>query len=374
MIKVKPPPMLDAQATQFSLSDDGQILWQESANNPLPGVPVAKLSKGAAALAPVVELLDVDVVKALDATAVQAKVEGWLKDRITSVLEPLVALADAKADAGPVEAISQKIYESLGVIPRGEIEEFIGQLDTDTRRDVRAKKIKLGPVLVFIPALNKPAAVRLKGLLWSLYEGKALPANVPPDGVVSLKIEDDAADHNFYRAIGYPIYGGRAIRIDMLDRVICAVYDHAVGGKFQARHEMAEWFGSSIEDLYKVLEAMGHKKISDPAEEKEETVAEEEPKAEVEKAEEKTEEKPEEKKADVKPELATFRLKKGKASEDKKAARKPFKKPDAQKDKKPFKKSDKKKHEKKDRGPRVIEALAAPDDSPFAILKQLQKK
>ena len=53
----------------------------------------------------------------------------------------------------------------------------------------------------------------------------------------------------------------------MLDRVICAVYDAAKEGKFQAPHQMAEWLGSNITDLYAVLEAMGHTKIYDPADE-----------------------------------------------------------------------------------------------------------
>ena len=145
------------------------------------------------------------------------------------------------------------------------------------------------------------------------------PVKLPADGIVSAKIEDENPNEDYYRAIGYPLYGGRAVRIDMLDRVISCVYDHATGGKFQARHEMAEWLGCSIADLYKVLEAMGHVKAHDPADE----IKDEGDAPEIERAEEKTvedkpaagEEKAAEKKLDVKPELATFRLKKGKASQ-----------------------------------------------------------
>lgn len=105
----------------------------------------------------------------------------------------------------------------------------------------------------------------------------------------------------------------RAASVDMLDRVVCAVYDGAKDGQFKARHKMAEWLGSNILDLYAVLEAMGHKIIHDPAAEK--VKAEETPAAEApaEAVETPAEAAPAAEKA--KPELATFRLKRGRANQ-----------------------------------------------------------
>ena len=236
-----------------------------------------------------------------------------------------------------------------------------------------------------MPALKKPAAVRLKALLWALYNDLDLPVSVPADGIVSVRVEDENPNLDFYRAIGYPLYGGRAVRIDMLDRVISCVYDHAEKGKFQARHEMAEWLGSSIEDLYKVLEDMGHTKIYDPADHVEEEGAEaaddksaDEAVADEAGAENQAEEtkdaKPEEEVK--KPELATFRLKKGKAFKQKSGGKGGFKKKDAGDKSKNKKNRDGKKDKKpKQKGPRVIsaEAKTSDEDSPFAILQQLKK-
>ena len=42
---------------QLSLNDNGEILWQSVKNNPLPGVPVAKIVKGDALFEPNVERL-----------------------------------------------------------------------------------------------------------------------------------------------------------------------------------------------------------------------------------------------------------------------------------------------------------------------------
>ena len=272
-------------------------------------------------------------------------------------------------------------------------------------------------------------------MLWNIYHDKSLPALIPADGIVSVAVDEKSIDKQLYETIGYPVYGGRAVRIDMLDRVINAVYENAQKGKFQARHEMAEWLGCSIENLYKVLESMGHKKIFDPAEEKTEE------KIEVEKAEEKAEEKEGAKKTDPKeeratakedndesgikcgkdrekvkaeesknptdsadnsaenkeqekPPLAIFRLKKGKAFQTgrqqirSKAGRQADddkgrgKSKRNAKDKKNFdkKKIDRKKKGKKEgrakQEPRIIsaEAKRKDEDSPFAILQQLKAK
>ena len=318
----------------------------------------------------------------------------WLNWHMSETIGALVNLeipegVEPKEDA--VSKIAAKVYEEMGIVAREDLEEVIAELTPETRAELRTKKIRLGPILIFIPELNKPAAVRLRALLWSLFNGRPLPAQVPADGIVSAEIADEGADPVYYRAIGYPLYGGRAVRIDMLDRVISCIYDHASEGKFQARHEMAEWLGSSIEGLYKVLEAMGHKKIHDPAEEaakaeEEAAKAGEDSEKKVEETEEKkdeptadTEQDSKDKNPAEKPELAVFRLKKGKAFKSKRQS-------DGRKGKTSFDKKKKGENGKgkakrkgfkknKERGPRVITAEAKVNeaDNPFAILQQLKK-
>ena len=399
--------MLESKNTQFTLSAKGQILWQEKLNNPLPGKAVAVLTKGKHSLKPVITSLENEVTASYreDEEKNQALInllKIWLNWHMSETIGALVNLeipegVETKEDV--VSKIVARVYSGMGIVPREDIEEVIVDLTPETRAELRGKKIRLGPVLIFIPELNKPAAVRLRALLWSLFNERPLPAQVPADGIVSVEIEDEAADPVYYRSIGYPLYGGRAVRIDMLDRVISCIYDHASKGKFHARHEMAEWLGSSIEGLYKVLEAMGHTKIYDLAEEaakKEEanegkteevavTEPEPEPDPEQEKSSDKEEAAPDsdlEQKLAEKPELAVFRLKKGKAFQSKRQGS------GGKKGKKPFnnkKRSDKvqgrakakgkhiKKH--KDQGPRVIsiEAKVSEADNPFAVLRQLKK-
>ena len=396
--------ILNSIDKQLKLAEDGQITWQKDLTNPLPGEPVAAIKKGESLLAPTCRLIETPVLDGQDKEAVLKFIQKWLSRYIQEALEPLFKLKETDIAEGAPREIAQKLFEALGILPRAELENLIGKMDEEKRASLRSKKIRFGPLLVFLPELNKPAAVRLRALLLTLWRDKTLPADVPADGIVSFSVAGKEIDADYYRSIGYPVYGPRSVRVDMLDRVICAVYDGAKDGMFMAQHQMAEWLGSNIADLYAVLEAMGHikmpcpqaeghvkmpclqaeghvkmpclqaeghVKISDPAdavkvgtesEAEAEAEAQSEPAPEVEKPA-----------TEVKPELATFRLKKGKAIDANKPAhaldKKVFKS-----DKKKLKSKGKKSAEKK--APRQniykAEVEAKPEDSPFAILQQLK--
>lgn len=410
--------MLNAVPRQFRLNDDGHILYQVDPTNPMPGVIVATVGKGETILKPAVQVIDTQLTEGVDAQAATAKISEWLQGHIASVLEPLVALEkEEEGIAAPVREIEKRVHEAMGIVPRAALEELIASIDADMRRVLRQKQIKLGPVLVFIPALNKPAAVHLRALLWSLWHGKTLPAQVPSDGMVSKSLAAETEiDEAFFSAIGYPVYAKRAIRVDMLDRLISAVYDSAKDGTFKATHAMAEWLGCSIPDLYDVLEAMGHKKISDPvavkagqpiaveAEASQETPVPEavteivveaalEVVSEASSAPEATVPEVTAPAAPVKPELATFKLRRGKAygEAQERKPRPPYKKDFKPKtgggkpqegdrkqhrNKKPRRDDRKAPREKDDREFRVIASAPASStsESPFSVLQQLKTK
>lgn len=381
--------MLQAETKQFSLADDGRIFYQVDATNPLPGVAVAHVCKGDELLRPDVVLDEHEIFADLDRTAALEKLRAWLDAHIKTVLEPLFGLEAQEGEGvdDAVRGISAQLHEALGIKERADLENLIAQLTPDSRRALRSRRVRLGPVLIFMPDLNKPAAVRLRASLWSLWQDKALPADIPPAGMTSLNIVDKDIDKDFYRAIGYPVYGPRAVRIDMLDRVMNAIYDSAKNGQFQARHDMAEWLGCSIPDLYAVLEAMGHTKIETPE------IAEAAPEASAESVEQAspTEEKVEEKPEAARPVLASFRLRKGKAYEGKRPVQaRPKSERDATKPNKPAQKSfaesrrdkgkkdarpaNKKHGSSEGREPRVMSTGPKLENNPFAILKQLQTK
>ncbi|MAZ76436.1 MAG: hypothetical protein CMH31_03945 [Micavibrio sp.] len=372
--------IINSDPKQLRLAENGDITWQKDVTNPLPGEKVAVITKGESVVSPQIILEDNALTQAEANNGLAEYVQNWLNFYVREGLEPLFRLQDEALTAEPVKNIAQKLFDGLGILPREELQADIDQMDDDMRQSLRPKKLRFGPLLVYLPELKKPAAVRMQALLLTLWNDKSLPAQVPADGIVSFSIKDKDIDADYYRAIGYPVYGPRAMRVDMLDRVVCAVYDSAKDGKFMAQHQMAEWLGSNIEDLYLILEAMGHKKISEP------TLKEDEGEKTIEASGVKSDDKEvteaeatDKVQEQAKPDLAIFALKRGKASQksaiggavhNKKKDLSGF----SSKPKKKFKPKGKRSNEHKEPRERVYKAEAKtnPEDNPFAILGQLK--
>ena len=375
----------DIKPSQITLSDEGKICFQPNETNPLPGEPIAQLTKGTSIYAPSFDMQ-------ADAPITQEVLSAALDAHLQANLPTLYKLTVTSELPQPVQDICTAVHSAFGMVAREDLQDTIAQLDTDMRTIVRNKGIRLGPLYLFCPEMNKPAPLRLRALLWGIYHEMSLPVTRIPDGMVSKKVEDqelplDPQQAALYKALCYPVYGGRAIRIDMLDRVVNAIYDSADKGKFQAQHAMAEWMGCPIAELYAILEALGHKKVHDPADEAQEKAELEARAPEAEEAKEgadASEDKASEPESaakpntdNIKPELATFALKRGKAYQKSSGSNKAHK-PHVKKDKPAFKKGKKphKGKKPKDQGPRIISA--GPDkpsqaNSPFAVLEQLKK-
>jgi len=401
--------MLNTEAKQFKLMENGEICFQPNPTNPLPGDVIAHIRKGQDIYHPDIALLDSVLSADIDRAAAADHVQTMVRTNIAATLEQLYQLNENIDELSPpVRGILHQLHEALGFIPRPQVEDLIADIDSDGRYALRKKGVKLGPILVFIPQLGKPAAVRMRALLWTLWNEGELPAEVPRDGSVSQLLDNDKISLNYYRMIGYPVFGKRAIRADMLDRLVNEIYDTAKEGKFQAQHKMAEWLGCTIPELYQILTDLGHRKIHDPAEQAEpqaeqtppsenltpepsevpENTAQETP-ATPENAEAplETEAKQEEEKTETapaapalpKPELATFAIKRGKAADRMKKAAPRHQKDNTQKSKyaskgkkSSFNIKDKKSSGKRDQRVLHAEAKKDEDDSPFAVLKDLK--
>jgi len=366
-----------ADTGRFTLHEDGQITWQANKTNPLPGDSVAIIRKGADVLTPEVDLVVADGEDDARKKQLKTVVEEWLNAHLRQVLAPIynLKIEGETPLEGNARPIADKLYENMGVIHRSEIESLVPELTPEHRVGVRRKKIKMGPILVFMPELVKPAGINLRALLWGLWNDRDLPMPRPADGRVSVKIDPKNIDRNFYRSIGYPIFGNLCLRIDMLDRVVTDVYDSSSEGKFQAQHKYMEWLGCGEDDLYAVLESMGFRRQKTDVELEKEvsdgqeiTVDKDVVVEETSSLDDDTVEKSVEKK-----ELATFFVKKGKISDRPKvkANKKHTKTPqNAKKGAGRPQKRDKNAAKIFESKPKKSQVE---DDSPFAILKQLQK-
>lgn len=255
--------MTEIRDSQFTILPDGRVGFQPDPTNPLPGGAFARLEKGEAPLRPRLEILpDQTIPEGLPERAGQ-----WLQTRIVTVLEPLVLLDKAQDLSPALAAVAQAILSGFGTAARADLRTHLAALSPQDRQILRARKIRPGSLHVYFQDMNKPGAVRLRALLWALWHGAPVPPPLPHDGAVSAVRPEGAPDvfgPSYWLAVGYPLCAGRLVRIDMLDRLVGAVYDIAEKGIFRATHQMAEWLGVPIETLYVVLDSLGHKRIPDP--------------------------------------------------------------------------------------------------------------
>ena len=120
---------------------------------------------------PSAALIDGPAIEGAEKEVVLKFIQEWLQRHIAEELAPLFKLKDDDIAEGAPQEIAQKLHDALGILPRVDLENLIAQMDEEKRATLRSKKIRFGPLVVFLPELNKPAAVKLRALLINFISG-----------------------------------------------------------------------------------------------------------------------------------------------------------------------------------------------------------
>jgi ATP-dependent RNA helicase SUPV3L1/SUV3 len=148
--------------------------------------------------------------------------------------------------------------EGFGIIPRGEVAEEVKALDQDARGTLRKHGVRFGQFTIFQPLLLKPAATRLRLVLWSLSKDLQEFPESPPPGLVTVPAAKDATP-GYYAMSGYRAAGERAIRIDMLERLADMLRDKDSRGGFEANADMLSITGMTLEQFADLMAGLGYK-------------------------------------------------------------------------------------------------------------------
>lgn len=240
-----------AEDKDITLSDRGRFWWE--------GAIVARLTAGPAPLSPKVTLLADENLQNGDREAVQRRLDDWLKTRIDTRLEPLRQLQeriDAKVgtpEAIPAEAraVAHQMCENFGALDIKALPE-----DANKRTLIRALKplVWFGRRSVYIPKLLRPDAASLTALLWSVWNHLEQIPSLPRAGLTSFINEADLPD-GFLGAAGFRVIAGRAIRLDMLERLEDTLEKATIEGTSAEAlmPKLVSLIGSGNEELITVL-------------------------------------------------------------------------------------------------------------------------
>ena len=237
----------------FALGEDGKLRWR--------GEPVAKLAPGGTLLRPSLKPLWDDSITNGTAAALEARLKAVVHATIDAKLAPLGALAGLHADAAApaaVRGLAFHLLEGLGTADLDAAEPLVATLDDAGRKQLTGLGVRFGVHGLFVQSLLKPEPLLLRRTLWRLQH----PASgLPEPGATSLKAEP-AASAAGWRAIGYRLLRGHAVRVDIAERLAHALRQGTRdGATFTPGPELGGLTGLKRHELDDVIQALGYRRL-----------------------------------------------------------------------------------------------------------------
>jgi ATP-dependent RNA helicase SUPV3L1/SUV3 len=233
-------------APGLALGPGAEVLWR--------GSGVARLVAGESALSPQVEVLASDLLDPPLRERVRRRLVSWLEGHLRAMLGPLFAVRDG-APAGAARGLAFVLTEGLGAVARRTVARQVQALTPDDRRDLSRLGVTTGRLAVFLRALLEPEAMRLRGRLFWIHEGRRGEAG--PDGPPSVPC-DPGQPAAFYLACGYFPAGPRAVRLDRLEHAAAVASRLSREGPFVPPRELASILGCRPDEVPAVLAAAGY--------------------------------------------------------------------------------------------------------------------
>jgi ATP-dependent RNA helicase SUPV3L1/SUV3 len=259
--------IVEAAHECFSLDDRGRILAAPRAvSRAAPSIAegervLARLIRGVDLLRPEVTL---EVGEALGAGArarIQRRLTAWTRDLVAQLLAPLRSGA-AHQLSSDGKGIVYQLEQGLGTIHRGAAESQLRRLRGRDRQLLRSLGVEIGSKLIWVPKLLRGEAPRVRALLCSAALPRGVRLDPPRPGAVSL-VPDPTLDPDAYTAIGYPVFGTRALRADVVERTSASLAELAVRGPFELPGELSARAGVRRDELGQLLEALGYAELDD---------------------------------------------------------------------------------------------------------------
>jgi ATP-dependent RNA helicase SUPV3L1/SUV3 len=201
--------LVAAPHSEFSLRDGGRISYQ--------GEPVGVLSRGGTLLLPEVRVTAWDGLGAGARSQMHRRLVAFARDLVAELLAPLrderVQVLSAAA-----RGLLYQLERGLGTALRDDDAATRTPLTGDDERILGALGVRLGARVLDVPALREAAPRSLRFALVRAYFEAAAPPLLPPEDAPTCPVAPHTEPLS-YAALGYPVFGPRGVRADLVERV-----------------------------------------------------------------------------------------------------------------------------------------------------------
>jgi ATP-dependent RNA helicase SUPV3L1/SUV3 len=232
--------VVDAPHAAFVLEDSGQI--RERASSRILG----RVVRGTSIALPDVRIATTEDLGAGARSRLLRRLLAFARDLVSDLVGGAGALATPQASPA-TRAFVHRLEHGLGTALAAEIDDVLAALTPAEREALATVGLHFGRAAVWVPrGLTGDATAARIALASAWFEsGRTLRA--PAGGAVSFA-PSRGLPCAAYAAIGYPVVGPRAIRVDVLDR-LAAELDAGPPDE----PKLASWIGASTPELKKVL-------------------------------------------------------------------------------------------------------------------------
>jgi len=224
---------------------------------------VVAVSPKKSLLKPTVQPLPGDLLKFIDREALRRRCQNWLENNLDEVFFSLRAALSSSTLSSPARGLAFQLAENLGSLQRNSVAGLINAMGRLGRKSLKPFGIRIGRHWVFMPALLKPRAVRLRGMLWGLWNSTNVITPLP--GRVSVAINTDTLQE-FYGAVGYARFPNLAIRCDIVERLASIAWTLSRKGPFALDGEATQLLalaGCSTNEIVEILSVLGYRGVED---------------------------------------------------------------------------------------------------------------
>jgi ATP-dependent RNA helicase SUPV3L1/SUV3 len=214
---------------------------------------IARLTRGSDVLRPEVAVTLAELQPGAR-SRVQRRLVAWGRDLVSELVAPLRGEPLRELGAA-ARGVVYQLEQQLGTLRVSQAAAQVEELTDEDRQTLERAGLQMGRTLIYLVHSLTAASVRARAALLSAYHGVPVPE---PSGPSAARVR--GVEGEVYTALGYPVFGPRAIRADIAERV-ADVLAGAGDGPFAPLGELSAWLGCGKGELDPVIEAFGYRPV-----------------------------------------------------------------------------------------------------------------